>query len=96
VAPRVLLPCRDIGLEFYLIVNDTSGGIFGAHFDVFVGTRALHKQVKLLGFGRVWFAGIEQSFSVTLPAADRNPLGAKLLYREILPPIPPTPSGNDV
>ncbi len=40
--------------------NDTGGAIFGAHFDLFVGTRALRKQVKLPEFGQVWFAGIEQ------------------------------------
>ncbi|HXH01995.1 MAG TPA: peptidoglycan-binding protein [Candidatus Competibacteraceae bacterium] len=44
----------------WFIVNDTGGGIFGAHFDVFVGTPALRKQVKLPDFGHVWFAGIEQ------------------------------------
>ena len=44
----------------WFIVNDTGGGIFGAHFDVFVGTRALRKQVKLPEFSQVWFAGIEQ------------------------------------
>jgi hypothetical protein len=44
----------------WFVVNDTGGGIFGAHFDVFVGTRALLKQVKLPAFGSVWFPGIEQ------------------------------------
>jgi 3D domain len=44
----------------WFIVNDTGGAISGAHFDVFVGTRALRKQVKLPEFGRVWFDGIEQ------------------------------------
>ncbi len=43
----------------WFVVNDTGGAIFGAHFDVFVGTRALRKQVKLPEFGQVWFAGIE-------------------------------------
>jgi hypothetical protein len=44
----------------WFIVNDTGGGIFGAHFDVFVGTPRLRKQVKLPEFGHVWFAGIEK------------------------------------
>ena len=44
----------------WFIVNDTGGAIFGAHFDVFVGTPAVRKQIKLPEFGQVWFAGIEQ------------------------------------
>jgi peptidoglycan hydrolase-like protein with peptidoglycan-binding domain len=44
----------------WFIVNDTGGGIFGAHFDVFVGSQGLRKQVKLPAFGQVWFAGIER------------------------------------
>jgi 3D (Asp-Asp-Asp) domain-containing protein len=44
----------------WFIVNDIGGAIFVAHFDVFVGTRGLRKQVKLPEFGQVWFAGIEQ------------------------------------
>jgi len=51
----------------WFVVNDTGGAIFGAHFDVFVGTQALRRQVKLPEFGQVWFAGIEQ----------RIPLGYK-------------------
>jgi len=43
----------------WFIVNDTGGGIYGVHFDVFTGTRALRKQVKLPEFGQVWFEGIE-------------------------------------
>jgi peptidoglycan hydrolase-like protein with peptidoglycan-binding domain len=43
----------------WFVVNDTGGGIFGAHFDVFVGTRALRKKLKLPEVGRVWFQGIE-------------------------------------
>ena len=41
-------------------MNDTGGGIFGVHFDVFTGTRALRKQVNLPSVGTVWFPGIEQ------------------------------------
>jgi membrane-bound lytic murein transglycosylase len=44
----------------WFVVNDTGGGIFGAHFDVFVGTRALRKQMKLPPVGTVWFPNIEQ------------------------------------
>jgi hypothetical protein len=44
----------------WFVVNDTGGGIFGAHIDVFAGTRALRKQVKLPPVGTVWFPGIEQ------------------------------------
>lgn len=44
----------------WFVVNDTGGGIFGVHFDVFTGTRALRKQVRLPAVGTVWFPGIEQ------------------------------------
>jgi 3D (Asp-Asp-Asp) domain-containing protein len=44
----------------WFIVNDTGGAIFGVHFDVFTGTRALRQKAKLPEFGQVWFAGIEQ------------------------------------
>ena len=43
----------------WFIVNDTGGAIFGAHFDVFTGSDALRKQLKLPEFGQVWFPGIE-------------------------------------
>ncbi|MCB0586315.1 MAG: penicillin-insensitive murein endopeptidase [Phaeodactylibacter sp.] len=43
----------------WFVVNDTGGGIYGAHFDVFTGTNALRKQVKLPSFSQVWFEGIE-------------------------------------
>jgi hypothetical protein len=48
------------GHNRWFVVNDTGGGIFGAHFDVFVDSQALRKQVKLPEFGQVWFAGTEQ------------------------------------
>lgn len=44
----------------WFVVNDTGGAIFGAHFDVFTGSDALRKQVKVPAFGQVWFAGIEK------------------------------------
>ena len=43
----------------WFVVNDTGGGIFGAHFDVFVGTKALGKQVPHQRHMDVWFEGIE-------------------------------------
>jgi hypothetical protein len=43
----------------WFIVNDTGGGIFGAHFDVFVGTKELGKQVKHASHMYIWFEGIE-------------------------------------
>ena len=48
----------------WFIVNDTGGAIFGAHFDVFTGTRAQRKALRLPEFGQVWFAGIEQRIPV--------------------------------
>jgi N-acetyl-anhydromuramyl-L-alanine amidase AmpD len=44
----------------WFVVNDTGGAIFGAHFDVFAGTRELAKKVKIPSLGTVWFSGIEQ------------------------------------
>jgi murein DD-endopeptidase MepM/ murein hydrolase activator NlpD len=43
----------------WFTVNDTGGAIFGAHFDVFTGSAALGRQVKLPAVGQVWFAGID-------------------------------------
>jgi hypothetical protein len=40
-------------------VCDTGGGIFGAHFDVFAGTRGLDKRVNTPNHGHIWFEGIE-------------------------------------
>lgn len=44
----------------WCVVNDTGGGIFGAHFDVFVGTRALSKLVKIPTNAKISFDGIEK------------------------------------
>lgn len=41
-------------------VNDTGGGIFGAHFDVFTGTRAWGKQARIPGRAHIWFAGMNE------------------------------------
>ncbi|BDI06685.1 hypothetical protein CATMQ487_36550 [Sphaerotilus microaerophilus] len=43
----------------WFVVNDTGGAIFGAHFDVFTGTEALRRQVKVPAVGHVWFDGID-------------------------------------
>lgn len=43
----------------WLVVNDTGGGIFGAHFDLFVGPEENDK-VKTPHTVNVWFDGIEK------------------------------------
>jgi hypothetical protein len=48
----------------WFTVNDTGGAIFGAHFDVFTGSAALGRQVKLPAVGQVWFPGIEARMPV--------------------------------
>lgn len=40
-------------------VGDTGSGIYGAHFDWFVGTKKLQKQIKRNNILHVWFDGIE-------------------------------------
>ncbi len=40
-------------------VNDTGGGIYGAHMDLFTGTRALSQQVRVPSRAHIWFNGIE-------------------------------------
>ena len=41
-------------------VIDTGGGIFGKHFDVFVGTPSLSKNVKIPSTADVWYDKIEE------------------------------------
>jgi LAS superfamily LD-carboxypeptidase LdcB len=48
----------------WFIVNDTGGAIFGAHFDVFTGTKQMGQGLKLPTEGRVWFPGIEERIPV--------------------------------
>lgn len=48
----------------WFIVNDTGGGIFGCHFDVFVGTRELVKQVRFPELAHIWFDGIQDRVPV--------------------------------
>ena len=44
----------------WCVVNDTGGGIFGAHFDVFVGKAENEKKVVVPSLGHIWFEGIEK------------------------------------
>lgn len=48
----------------WFTVNDTGGGIYGAHFDVFTGTRALARKVKIPDRAHIWFEGIESRIGV--------------------------------
>jgi 3D (Asp-Asp-Asp) domain-containing protein len=48
------------------LVNDTGGGIFGAHFDLFVGSVGLKKQFGLIPeIAHIWFEGIEKKLPMT-------------------------------
>lgn len=63
------LKCPDgLGGEFvhdgWFVVNDTGGGIFGAHFDVFAGTKQLAAKVKIPHHATVWYDGIEERVPV--------------------------------
>ncbi len=46
-------------------VNDTGGGIYGAHFDVFTGTRALAKIFRIPSRAHIFFEGIEKKLPLT-------------------------------
>lgn len=49
----------------WFVANDTGGGIFGAHIDVFTGTKAIEKQFPMPlsnGVAHIWFEGIENKF----------------------------------
>lgn len=49
----------------WFVANDTGGGIFGAHTDVFVGTRKLYKTgPRVPHRGHIWFEGIEEKLPV--------------------------------
>jgi hypothetical protein len=44
----------------WFVVNDTGGGIYGAHYDVFVGFKSLYaKGLQTPGRAHVWYEGIE-------------------------------------
>ncbi len=47
----------------WCIVNDTGGAIFGAHFDLFTGSKQLRKQVGLPPTCHVWFQESETRVS---------------------------------
>lgn len=44
----------------WFVVNDTGGGIFGKHFDVFVGTKSLSSKVRIPAIADVTYEGIEK------------------------------------
>lgn len=52
----------------WFVTNDTGGGIYGAHFDVFTGTKAIYESLGIPtsnGVSHVWFEGIEERVSET-------------------------------
>jgi hypothetical protein len=50
----------------YCRVNDTGGGIFGAHFDLFVGTITLRNQFGYVPeTAHIWFEGVEKKLPMT-------------------------------
>jgi 3D (Asp-Asp-Asp) domain-containing protein len=48
----------------WFTVNDTGGGIFGAHFDVFVGTPSLYRKVPTPALAHIWFDGCEKKLGM--------------------------------
>jgi hypothetical protein len=52
------------GHDGWFKVNDTGGGIFGCHFDVFVGTRTLKEKVSIPGTGTILYEGIDERVPV--------------------------------
>ena len=70
IVNMVGVKCPDgVGGEFvhdgWFIVNDTGGAIYGAHYDVFVGSRALSSPARHPSIGHVWFEGIEKKLPAT-------------------------------
>lgn len=49
----------------WFVVNDTGGGIFGAHFDLFVGSSALARPARHPHIGHIWFKGIEAKIAAS-------------------------------
>lgn len=43
----------------WFTVNDTGGAIFGAHFDIFTGSRQWAKLKIVPSLGHIWFSGVE-------------------------------------
>ncbi len=49
----------------WFVCNDTGGGIFGAHFDVFTGTRKMQRKgPKIPHRAHIWFEGIEKKLDI--------------------------------
>jgi peptidoglycan hydrolase-like protein with peptidoglycan-binding domain len=48
----------------WFTVNDTGGGIYGAHFDVFTGSREWGDAAHIPERGHIWFEGIEDCLSI--------------------------------
>ncbi len=44
----------------WFTVNDTGGGIYGAHCDVFTGARSHAKNFRIPALAHLWFSGIEK------------------------------------
>jgi hypothetical protein len=55
----------------WLVANDTGGGICGKHFDVFAGSPALARTVKIPGIATVWYAEI----TMRVPPDDQYDYG---------------------
>ncbi len=49
----------------WFLVNDTGGGIYGAHFDMFTGSSLLARQVKHPGVCHVWYRGKDNGKAYT-------------------------------
>lgn len=48
----------------WCVVNDTGGGIYGAHFDVFTGTKQIARKVSIPGLAHIWFEGVEERLGI--------------------------------
>lgn len=59
-----LIPGQPQPHDGWFTVNDCGGGIFGAHFDQFVGTPAMAKRSPIVERAHAWFAGIEEKIPV--------------------------------
>lgn len=57
----------------WFVVNDTGGGICGAHFDVFSGTHALSREMPFPHIGHVWFRGTDPVTNKTFTSDSRVP-----------------------
>lgn len=48
----------------WFTVNDCGGGIYGSHFDEFVGTKGLEKTYPIIERAHIWWKGIEAKVPV--------------------------------